>query len=197
MVGGQNGKPCNLLTNWKLNNTWRSLSVISVRKRKSSQGVLDQQINEPFLFDWDDLSEEALQDADKHLRQRWDAHKQMTTEMVISSHFVKSNEAQATNPSPHYHQIGSQHAKESDKRTQRRKRRKKAGTTTSQEVGSGEDFTIYKDEGSPEEEDNKESSKAKVKIVDSVRTGSSDFFVSSPDNDHEGSIIGGGGPINP
>jgi hypothetical protein len=117
--------------------------------------------------------------------------------MVISSHIVKTNKAQATNPTPHYHQIGSQHAKESDKRKLRRKRMKKTGTTTSQDVGSGEDFTIYKDEGSTEEEDNKESSKTKVEIGDSVRTGSSDFFVSSPNNDHKGSIIGGGGTVYP
>ncbi len=64
-------------------------------------------------------------------------------------------------------------------------------------MGSGEDFTIYKDEGSMEEEDNKASNEAKGKIVDSVRTGSSDFFVSSPDEDHKGSKIGGGGPIDP
>ncbi len=51
-----------------------------------------------------------------------------------------------------------------------------------------------------EEEDNKESNKAKVKIAASVKTGSSGFFVFSPDNDHEGaidSVIGGGGPIDP
>ncbi len=34
------------------------------------QEALDLQINGPFLFEWDDLSEEALRDADKHLRQR-------------------------------------------------------------------------------------------------------------------------------
>ena len=56
-------------------------------------------------------------------------------------------------------------------------------------MGSGEDCTIYKDEGSTEEEDNNtESNKAKVEIVDSVITGSSDFFVSSPGNNHEGGI---------
>jgi hypothetical protein len=77
--------------------------------------ALDLQINGPLLFEWDELSEEALQEADKHLRQRW-------KEMVITSHFGKCNEARATNPSPPYHQIGS-HAKESDKRKWRRKRR--------------------------------------------------------------------------
>ena len=56
-------------------------------------------------------------------------------------------------------------------------------------MGSGEDCTIYKDKGSTEEEDdNKESNKAKIKIADSVKTGSSDFFMSSPDKDHEGGI---------
>ncbi len=74
--------------------------------------------------------------------------------------------------------------------------RKKAGPTTSQDVGSGEDCTIHKDEGSIEEEDNnKESNKAEVKNANSVKTGSSDFLVSSPNDNHEGSIesaIGGG-----
>jgi hypothetical protein len=70
--------------------------------------------------------------------------------MVITSHFGKCNEARATNPSPPYHQIGS-HAKKSNKRKQRRKRRKRAGTTTSQDMGSAGDFTIYKDGGSTEE----------------------------------------------
>jgi hypothetical protein len=92
----------------------------------------------------------------------------MAKEMVIPSHFGKSNEARTTNPSPPYHQICS-HAKESDKRKRRRKRRKKTGSTTSQDVGCGEDFTIYKDESSMEEEDNKESNKTKVKSADSVR----------------------------
>ncbi len=119
--------------------------------------------------------------------------------MVIISHFGKCNEARATNPSPPYHQIGS-HTKELDKRKQRRKRRKKAGTTTSQDMGSGGDFTIYKDGGSTVEEDNNKSNEAKVKIVDSVETGSSSFFVFSPNNDCVGVVdfvIGGGGPINP
>ena len=127
------------------------------------------------MIEWGDLSEEALRDTDKRLRQRRNAYKQMKTERVISSHFIESNKAWTTNPSPHYHQIGSQHAKESDKGKQRRTRRKKAGTTTSQDVGSGEDCTISKDDGSTEEEeDSKESNKAKVKIVDSVITGSSE-----------------------
>ena len=105
----------------------------------------------------------------------------MVREMAISSHFVKSNKERTTNPSPHYHQIGSQHDKESDKRKQRRTRRKKAGTTTRQDVGSSDDCTISKDEGSTEEkEDNIESNEGKVEIADSVITGSSDLVVSSP-----------------
>ena len=38
-----------------------------------SSGSADQRA---FLFDWDDLSEEALRDADKHLRQRQNAYKE-------------------------------------------------------------------------------------------------------------------------
>jgi hypothetical protein len=120
----------------------------------------------------------------------------MEIEMAILSHFAKSNEARATNPSPHYHQFGFQHAKEPDKRKQSRAMRKKAGTTTSQDMGSGDACTIYKNESSTEEEDDStESNKAKDKIADSVITGSSDFFMSSPDDDHKGGIesaIGGG-----
>jgi hypothetical protein len=119
--------------------------------------------------------------------------------MVITSHFGKCNEARATDPSPPYHLIGS-HTKESDKRKRRRKRRKKAGTTTSQDMGSGGDFTIYEDGGSTGEEDNNKSNKAKVEIADSAETGSSGFFLFSPNNYCVGaidSVIGGGGPINP
>jgi hypothetical protein len=119
-----------------------------------------------FLFEWDDLSEEALRDADKCLRQRWNAYKQTEKEMAISSHFVKSNEERTTNPSPHYHQLGFQHDKESDKRKQRRTRRKKAGTTASQDMGSSDNCTISKDDGSTEEEeDNNESNEGKVEIA--------------------------------
>ena len=53
-------------------------------------------------------------------------------------------------------------------------------------MGSSDDCTISKDEGSTEEEeDNNESNKGKVKIADCVITGSSDFIVSSPDDDHQ------------
>jgi hypothetical protein len=58
----------------------------------------------------------------------------------------------------------------------------------------------YKDEGSTEEDNNKESNNAKDKNLDSVRTGSSGFFVSSSDKDCKGStdsMIGGSGPIDP
>ncbi len=67
-------------------------------------------------------------------------------------------------------------------------------------MGSGGDFTIYKDGGSTEEEDNNKSNKAKVEIANSVEIGSSGFFVFSPNIDWTGamdSVIGGGGPINP
>jgi hypothetical protein len=67
-------------------------------------------------------------------------------------------------------------------------------------MGSGGDFTIYKDGGSTEEENNNKSNKAKVEIADSVETSSSGFFMFSPNNNCAGtinSVIGGGGPINP
>ena len=100
------------------------------KEADTQREALDLQINGPSLFEWNDLSEEALRDANRCLRQRWNAYEQMETEIAISSHFVKRNEERTTNPSPHYHQIGSQHVIESDKRKQRRTRRKKAGTTT-------------------------------------------------------------------
>jgi hypothetical protein len=165
------------------------------KKADKQQEDLDLQINGTFLFEWDDLSEEALRDTDKCLRQRWNAYKQTEIDMAISSHFVKRNEERTTNPSPHTHQIGFQHDKESDKRKQRRTRRKKAGATTSQDMGSNDNCTISKDEGSTEEEkDNNESNEGKVEIADYVITGSSDFVVSSPNDDHQGDIesaIGG------
>jgi hypothetical protein len=109
------------------------------KEADKQQEVLDMQICGPLLFEWDDLSEESLWDADKHLRQSWNAYEEMAKEMVITSHLGKSNKARATNPSSPYHQIGS-HAKESDKMKWRRKRKKTAETTTSQDMGSGEDF---------------------------------------------------------
>ena len=44
---------------------------------------------------------------------------------------------------------------------EKEKEEKKAGTTISQDVRSGEDFTIYKDEGITEEDDNEDSKVAK------------------------------------
>jgi hypothetical protein len=114
----------------------------------------------------------------------------METEMAISSHFVKSNKERTTNPSPHYHchQIRFQHDKESDKRKQRRTRRKMQGQLIVK-MGSSDDCTISKDEDSTEEEeDNNKSNEDKVEIADCVITGSSDFVVSSPDDDHQGGI---------
>jgi hypothetical protein len=65
---------------------------------------------------------------------------------------------------------------------------KKVRTATSQDMGIGGDFTIYKDGGSTGEEDNNESNKVKVEITDSVETGSSGFFVFSPNNNCTGAI---------
>ncbi len=62
-------------------------------------------------------------------------------------------------------------------------------------MGSSDD--ISKDEGSTEEEEDNnenESNKGKVEIADCVITGSSDFVVSSPNDDKQGGIesaIGG------
>jgi hypothetical protein len=66
------------------------------KEANKQREVLDLQINGPSLFEWDDLSEEALRDVDKRLRQRWNAYKQMETEIAISSHFVISNEERTT-----------------------------------------------------------------------------------------------------
>jgi hypothetical protein len=58
----------------------------------------------------------------------------------------------------------------------------------------------YEDEGSTEEDINKEINKSKGDKMNCVRTGSGGFFVSSPNNDCKGgidSMIGGGEPINP
>jgi hypothetical protein len=115
-------------------------------------------------------------------------------------------------------------------RKQKGKRRTRTGETVSFNVGSGENvikeeakdvcarphsgirlFVInevnkdsmeedYEDEGSTEEDINKESNKSEGKQLDYVRTESGSFFVSSPNNDCKGgidSMIGGGGLINP
>ncbi len=52
------------------------------KEADKQQGALDLQINGPFLFEWDYLSEEALREADKCLRQRQNAHEQIKTEMA-------------------------------------------------------------------------------------------------------------------
>ena len=44
------------------------------KEAEKQREALDLQINGPFLFEWDDLSEEALRDADKRLRQRRNAY---------------------------------------------------------------------------------------------------------------------------
>ncbi len=40
------------------------------KEANKQQEALDLQINGPLLFEWDDLSEEALLEADTHLSQR-------------------------------------------------------------------------------------------------------------------------------
>ncbi len=60
------------------------------KEANKQREALDLQINMLFLFEWDDLSEEALRDAVKCLRQRRNAYEQMETEMAILSHFVES-----------------------------------------------------------------------------------------------------------
>ncbi len=60
--------------------------------------------------------------------------------------------------------------------------------TTSQDMGIGGDLTIYEDGGSTGEENNKESNKAKVKIMDSLETDSSGFFVFFLNNNCAGAI---------
>ncbi len=54
------------------------------KEAEKRREFLDLQINGLFLFEWDDLSEEALRDADKRLRQRQNAYKLMKTEMALS-----------------------------------------------------------------------------------------------------------------
>ena len=54
------------------------------KEAEKRREALDLQINGPFLFEWDDLSEEALRDADKRLRQRRNAYELRKTEMASS-----------------------------------------------------------------------------------------------------------------
>jgi hypothetical protein len=75
------------------------------KEANKQREALDLQINGPLLFEWDDLSEEALQDVDKCLRQRWNAYKDMAKEMAISSYFGESNKTRASDPSPSCHQV--------------------------------------------------------------------------------------------
>ncbi len=116
------------------------------------------------------------------------------------------------------------HIKTSAQRERKGKRRKRAGNTISCIVEYGEKLIkeeakdvcarphsgirlfvineVSKDsmEKDYEDEGTKGSHNAEDKNADSVRTGSSGFFVSSPDKDCKGcidSMIGGGGPIYP
>ncbi len=107
--------PCNLPTKLEAKQDMEKAEWDFWKEADKQREALDLQSNGPLLFEWDGLSEEALQDGDKCLRQRWNAYKDRLKEMVTTSLFDKSNEAQATNPSPPYHQIGS-HAEESDKK---------------------------------------------------------------------------------
>jgi hypothetical protein len=126
----------------------------------------------------------------------------------------------SSSPSPQ--QRGS-HTKTSAQSEWKGTRRKRAGRTVSCDVESGEKlikeetkdmcarphsgirlFVINEVNKDSMEEDyndegNKESYIAEDKNADSVRTGSSGFFVSSPDNNCKGgidSMIGEGGPID-
>ncbi len=56
------------------------------KKADKQQGALDLQINGPFLFKWDDLSEEALRDVDKRLRQRRNAYKEEAKNVCARPH---------------------------------------------------------------------------------------------------------------
>ncbi len=87
----------------------------------------------------------------------------MSKEVVVTSHFGKSNEARATNPSFPYHQIGS-YAKEFDKRKQRRKRTKKGRITTSHDVGSGEDFLLTRMRAAQKRRTTKKATKLRSKL---------------------------------
>ena len=56
------------------------------KEANKQREALDLHINGPFLFEWDDLSEEALQNADKHLRQRRNAYKEETKNTCARPH---------------------------------------------------------------------------------------------------------------
>jgi hypothetical protein len=72
MMGGQNGRQCSLQTNWKQHELKADRECW--KEANKQREALDLQINGPFLFERDDLSEEALPDADKRLRQRQNAY---------------------------------------------------------------------------------------------------------------------------
>jgi hypothetical protein len=172
-----------------------------------------KQIHEIFSFDlYDDDQEQAHQDACTRERCNVDIS-QMAKEVDMLPYSLS--------PSPQQH--GS-HTKTSAQRKRKGKKRKRAGKTVSCNVESGEKLIkeeakdmsarphsgirhfiineVSKDcmEEDYEDDGNKESKNAEDNNVDSVRTGSGGFFVSSPDNDCKGgidSMIGGGRPIDP
>jgi hypothetical protein len=179
-----------------------------------------EQFHGLLLFDLvDDDQEDARQD--ERIYQRWT--------VKLSQHGQEMDMLPYSSPSPSPQQRGSR-TKTSAHRKQKGERRKRTGKTVSFDVESGEKlikeeakdacarphsgirlFVInevnkdsmeedYKDEGSTEEDINKESNKLEGKFLDCVRTGSGGFFVSSPNNDCEGgidSMIGGSGLIDP
>jgi hypothetical protein len=171
-----------------------------------------KQIHGLFSFDLYDNDQEQA---------HWDAFTREKCNVDVSQ-MAKEMDMLPYSSSPSPQQRGS-HTKTSAQRERKERRRKRAGKTISCNVKSGEIlikekvkevcarphssirlFVInevskdsmeedYKDKG------NKENNNAN-KNVESVRTGSSGYSVSSPDNDCKGgidSMIEGGGPINP
>ncbi len=61
-------------------------------RSQQAKEALDLHIDGPLLFEWDGLTEEALQDTDKRLRQRWNDYGDRSQEIVTTSHYGKSNE---------------------------------------------------------------------------------------------------------
>jgi hypothetical protein len=152
------------------------------------------------------------------IRQRW------TVELLQHGQEMDMLPYSSLSPSP---QQRKSRIEISAQRKWRGKRRKRTWKTISFDVGSGEKlikeegedacarphsgkrhFVInevnkdskegdYEDEGSTEEDINKESNKSEGENLECVRTGSCGFFVSSPNNNCKGgkdSMIGGGGP---
>jgi hypothetical protein len=178
-----------------------------------------KQIHGIFSCDLDDNDQEQA---------RWDARTRNKCNADVSQ-MAKEMDMLLYSLSPFPQQRGS-HTNTSAQRKQKGKRRKRPGKTVSCNVESGDKlikeeakdmcarlhsgsrlFVInevnkdsmeeyYKDEGSTEEDINKETNISEDKHADHVRTGSGGFLVSSPDNDCEGgidSMIGEGGPIDP